>query len=41
MKALQVTEERQKQAERKVYKLEEKCAALQKLLNKIVPMAME
>ncbi|KAM6915924.1 ninein-like protein [Xenentodon cancila] len=40
MKALQVTEQRQKQAEKKSFVLEEKVTALTKLLRDIVPAAL-
>uniref|UniRef100_A0A8C5MWM6 Ninein-like protein n=1 Tax=Leptobrachium leishanense TaxID=445787 RepID=A0A8C5MWM6_9ANUR len=40
MKALQVTEERQKGAERRNYLLEEKIAALNKVLRKIAPASL-
>uniref|UniRef100_A0A8C4XHR4 Ninein-like n=1 Tax=Erpetoichthys calabaricus TaxID=27687 RepID=A0A8C4XHR4_ERPCA len=40
MKALQVTEQRQKSAEKKNFQLEEKIAALNKLLCKITPVSL-
>uniref|UniRef100_A0A3B1K080 Ninein-like protein n=1 Tax=Astyanax mexicanus TaxID=7994 RepID=A0A3B1K080_ASTMX len=40
MKALQVTEQRQKSAEKKSFLLEEKVAALNKLLRKIAPASL-
>ncbi|KAM4770924.1 ninein-like protein [Rhinophrynus dorsalis] len=40
MKALQVTEQRQKSAEKKNYVLEEKIAALNKVIKKIAPAAL-
>ena len=40
MKALQVTERRQKHAEKKNFLLEEKVTALSKLLREIVPAAL-
>lgn len=40
MKALQVTEQRQKSAERKNFLLEEKVHALNKLLREIVPASL-
>lgn len=40
MKALQVTEQRQKRAEKKNFLLEEKICALNKLLREIVPSSL-
>ncbi|XP_010766407.1 ninein-like protein [Notothenia coriiceps] len=40
MKALQVTEQRQKHAEKKNFQLEDKVSALTKLLRDIVPAAL-
>ncbi|XP_053477146.1 ninein-like protein isoform X1 [Ictalurus furcatus] len=40
MKALQITEQRQKSAEKKSFLLEEKVTALNKLLHKIVPASL-
>ncbi|XP_013414596.1 ninein-like protein isoform X3 [Lingula anatina] len=40
MKALQITEERQKNSEKQCYKWEEKYVALQRVVNKIVPAAL-
>lgn len=40
MKALQVTEQRQKCAEKKSFLLEEKVVALNKLLRKIAPASL-
>lgn len=40
MKALQITEQRQKLAEKKSFHLEEKVSALTKLLRDIVPAAL-
>lgn len=40
MKALQVTEQRQKSAEKKSFVLEEKVVALNKLLRKIAPASL-
>lgn len=40
MKALQVTEQRQKRAEKKNFLLEEKVGALNKLLRDIVPASL-
>lgn len=40
MKALQITEQRHKNAEKKSFLLEEKVTALNKLLHKIVPASL-
>lgn len=40
MKALQVTEQRQKSVEKKNYLLEEKIAALNKVIRKIAPASL-
>lgn len=40
MKALQVTEHRQKSVEKKNYLLEEKIAALNKVIRKIAPASL-
>lgn len=40
MKALQVTEQRQKSAEKKNYVLDEKIAALNKVIRKIAPASL-
>ena len=40
MKALQVTEERQKKAERRNYKLEDKCKAMSKVVGKVCHAAI-
>ena len=40
MKAVHITEEREKNAERALYKIGDKYKALQKLFNKIYPAAL-
>lgn len=40
VKCLQVTEKREKEAEARVFKLEDKCKALTKVVHKMAPAAL-
>ena len=40
VKCLEVTEKREKEAEKRVYKLEDKCKALSRVVHKMAPAAL-